>query len=95
LSTYGKVLSTDLPLLVLVLKVVELSSQSFLIIQKTNGHVQTSQDAFSVSFELRRVDIGSVDAGEQATSIRVILEETLTQREGKLFQFQLLRIICR
>jgi hypothetical protein len=75
LYTYDEVVCGDTAFLVLLLQVSNLSAQSLPVIKKTNGHIKTAKNSVSVSLELSRVDVGTVDTGEESASLRVVVEQ--------------------
>jgi len=78
------VLCLDVPVLVLVLKVSQLSYQGWLVVKETDGDVKSSEKSLRVSLELWRVNVVSVDASEVGLGLRVIVEQVSEEFHSEL-----------
>jgi len=79
------VIGLDIPRLVLCVEVSQLSEEGRLIVQQTNGHVETTKNSFSVGLELGRIDVFTVDAGEHSASLWVVVEQFGEQLDAELY----------
>jgi hypothetical protein len=61
---------------VLIFEVSKLSSQRGLVIQQTDGHVKTLEYTLGMSLELWQKDVVAIDALEQSTGFRMVMEQT-------------------
>lgn len=78
------VLWLDLPVLVLVLKVSQLSYQRWLVVKETDGDVESSEKSLRVSLELWRVNVVSIDASEVGLGLRMIAEHISEEFHSEL-----------
>lgn len=72
--THLEVLGTDAPLGVLCLQMSKLSVQSWLVIEKRDADVNTTQDSLCMSAELGGELVLAVDCIEETSGVWVLLE---------------------
>jgi len=84
LAEVGEVLRLETTWLVLFVEVSQLSFDGFWVIEKADGHRQTSKNTFSVGLELRRVNVVAMNTFEDGTCFGVIVEQLVEQFDTEL-----------